>query len=171
MREWNRTDVQGLSLINTQRGIPPLSREASPFRELLIENAIKQKFGLMTMWNFHRLVRNALKFHWTPEQVKPVLYRIGVIEPIPEHCEFVGKVEDFWPNHKAVGIRITNQPLRIGDTIAFELPVEFEEQKVISLQVDKESKEAAALGELAGVLTDFSSSQLKKGIRVFRHKT
>ena len=55
-----------------------------------------------------------------------------------------------------------------GDRIAFELPVEFEEQDVESLQVDKNSISQAEIGMLAGIQTSLRKGQLKKGTRVFR---
>jgi hypothetical protein len=58
--------------------------------------------------------------------------------------------------------------LRVGNRIAFELPVEFEEQCVESLQVDKNPVSQAEVGMLAGIQTSLHKGQLKKGTRVFQ---
>lgn len=84
------------------------------------------------------------------------------------HYEFIGSVEHFRPNIEVVSVRIKAGELRQGDRIAFELPVEFEEQEVESLQVNKESVEVAEVGMLAGLLTHLTKEQAKKGVRVFR---
>jgi hypothetical protein len=40
MKEWNRTDVQELAIINHQRNLPPLDREnIAPFLEDVLTNA------------------------------------------------------------------------------------------------------------------------------------
>jgi hypothetical protein len=101
MKEWKRTDVKGLSIINHQRHVPALERQF-PFRADLITNAEEHEFGLLTTWDLFRLVRGYLENNWKPEQVKPLFYKNGHIEPIPTHYELLGVIEHFWPNSKAV---------------------------------------------------------------------
>jgi len=169
MREWDRTDIRGLSIINHQRYIPALQREnAAPFREDLLTNAEEHQFGLLTTWDLFRLVRSYTKNGWKPEYVKPLFYQNGRIEPVPRHYEFVGNIEHFWPKAAAVGVRVEAVPLSRGDRIAFELPVEFEEQVIESLQTDREPVERVARGQLAGIATHLTKEQTRKGVRVFR---
>ncbi|MFQ5882745.1 MAG: hypothetical protein ACE5I9_09795 [Candidatus Methylomirabilales bacterium] len=169
MREWNRTDIQGLAIINHQRNLPALDREnKAPFREDILTNAKEQKFGLLTTWDLFRLTRSYLKNGWKHEYIKGLFYQSGRIDPVPKHYEFIGVVEHFWEKAEAVGVRIEMAALRKGDRIAFELPVEFEEQTVESLQVDKKPVDQAEIGMLAGILTNLTREQAKKRIRVFR---
>jgi hypothetical protein len=170
MREWNRTDIRGLAIINHQRHLPALERDnESLFREDLIINAEEQEFGLLSTWDLFRLTRSYLKNTWNPEYVRPLFYQSGRIEPIPTHYQFLGIVERFWPEASAIGIRIEEVELGLGDRIAFELPVEFEEQVVESLQVDGEPVERADVGQFAGIKTHLTEEQVKKkGVRVFR---
>lgn len=71
MREWNHTNVQGLEIINHQKGLPALDREnENPFRQDILVNAEDQQFGLMTTWDLYLLTRNFLKNNWKPEHVK-----------------------------------------------------------------------------------------------------
>jgi hypothetical protein len=100
--------------------------------------------------------------------MQPLFYQNGRIEPIPIHYELVGFVEHFWPKAGATSVRIEKLPLGQGDRIAFELPVEFEEQIVNSLQVDREPVEQVGVGQLAGIETHLTKEQAKRGIRVFR---
>lgn len=169
MRESGCIDIQGLSIINHQRNLPALDREnKAPFREDILINAEEQKFGLLTTWDLHCLTRNYLKHGWKHEHIKPLFYQSGRIEPVPKHYEFIGVVEHLWEKAGAVGVLIKAAELKRGDRIAFELPVEFEEQVVESLQVDKQAVPQAAIGTLAGIKTHLTKEQAKKGIRVFR---
>jgi hypothetical protein len=62
MKEWSRTDVQGLAIINHQRNLPALEREhKAPFREDVLTNAQEQQFGLLTTWDLFKLTRSYLK--------------------------------------------------------------------------------------------------------------
>ena len=169
MREWQRTDVRGLAIINHQRNLPPLDRDNNtPFREDVLTNAQEQQFGLLTTWDLFRLARSYLKLGWQHEHIQALFYKSGRVEPVPQHYELIGIVEHIWEKAGAVGVRIEAAVLRLGDRIAFELPVEFEEHGVESLQVDKNPVSQAEVGMLAGIQTSMHKGQLKKGTRVFR---
>ncbi len=169
IKEWDRTDVEGLTIFNHQKNLPPLEREnKKTFRQTILENAEGQGFGLLTTWELFRLTRNYLKHGWTHEQVREVFYRHGHIEPIPTHYEFIGVIEHFWEKAEAVGVRIQASLLQRGDCIAFEFPVEFEEQEVVSLEENRKSVEQVEIGGLAGIKTHFTKDQMKKNVRVFR---
>ncbi|HJR06080.1 MAG TPA: hypothetical protein VJ842_02190 [Pyrinomonadaceae bacterium] len=171
MKELKHTNVQGLEIINHQRNIPALDRDnKNPFREDILVNALEQQFGLLTTWDLYRLVRNYIKHKWQPEHVKDLFYKIGRIEPIPSHYEYVGTVERYLDKIEVMGIRIENAEIKLGDRIALELPIEFEEQFVISLQVDTIDIERASLSTLAGIKTHLSKQQVRIGTRVFRLK-
>ena len=84
MKEWHRTDVQGLAVINHQRNLRPLDREhKAPFREDVLTNAQEQGFGLLTTWDLFRLARSYLKLGWKHEHIQALFYQNGRIEPSP----------------------------------------------------------------------------------------
>jgi hypothetical protein len=169
MREWKTADVQGLEIINHQKGLSPLGREhENTFREDIIVNAEDQHFGLMTTWDLFRLTRSFLKLGWRVEDVKPLFFATGRIEPVPVHYEFVGLIEHFWEKVGVVGVRLQSGEVAEGDRIAFELPIEFEEQIASSLQVENEQVKLASASQLVGIKTNLSKHQLRNGIRVFR---
>jgi hypothetical protein len=169
MREWNHTNVQGLEIINHQKGLPALDREnENPFRQDILVNAEDQQFGLMTTWDLYILTRNFLKNNWKPEHVKGLFFQFGRIQPVPAHYDFVGTVEEIWKKAEAVGVRIEAAPLKQGDRIAFRFPTDFEEQEVTSLQVDDESVSVAEVSTLVGIKTHLANQQIKKGIRIYR---
>ena len=169
-QEFKRHDLKGLTIINHQRHIPALERDEA-FNENLRINSEKESIGLLATWDLFRLVRNFIKFDWRHDQIKTLFYQDGLIEIIPSHYQYVGIIEKYWPQKKAVTIQIEAVPIRFGDRIAFEMPVEFEEQTVDSLQRDREAVEIVEVGETAGILTSLTQEMLKKGTRVYIVKT
>lgn len=169
MKEWSHTDVEGLSVINHQRHIPALDRDnRMPFRKLILDSAEKQGIGLMTAWDLHKLLRSYMRNGWQPEHVKPIFSGNGRILPVPVHYEPVGVIERFIENRGVVGISVTEGALRHGDRIAFELPVEFVEQDIETLQIDNQQVEEVNVGSLAGAQTVLTKGQARVGTRVFR---
>lgn len=172
IQELSRFDIRALAIINHQRSVPPLERDNEmPFRAELLKVANQVKMGMLTTWDLHRLVRNARKLGWQPKHVMPVLYRIGRIEPIPEHYALIGQVEHFYEKPQVASIRLTNGALRRADKVAFEFPVEFHELEVKSVQVDRASVDEAPVGALCGIATPFQRKELKLGTRVYLVKT
>jgi len=168
MSEWKRTDVHGLSIINHQRHLPGLDRNSSPFSEDVLTNAREQQFGVMTGWDLYRLVTNFIRLSWRPEYVRPLFYRSGRIEPVPLHYEYVGLVEHFYPRPGALTVCVDGTGLRVGDRIAYEMPVDFIEQDVDSLQIDQCPVKEVTSSMLAGIKTSLTGDQARKGIRVFK---
>jgi hypothetical protein len=167
MREWNRTDVLGLSIINHQRHLPALDREQRmPFRQELLDAAEVRTLGLLTTWDLYRLVRNARKHNWQTEHLKPLLYQRGRINPLPLHYQFVGTVVKVWSDK--FGFVVDTRKLQVGDKIALEFPVEFEEINVESMMVDGQNVRVANVGDQLGLLWPTELAKLREGMRVFR---
>jgi hypothetical protein len=168
MREWDRTDVHGLSVINHQRNLPALDRNDHVFQEDVLANAEQQGFGLMTTWDLFRLVRGFQRNGWQHENVQDVVYKIGRVEPIPSHYEYVGMIDAYWERPGALALQIERGALRSGDAVAYELSVDFVEEHIDSLQVDDVQVEEAFVGSHAGVKTSLTKQQAKRGTRVYR---
>lgn len=172
MREWNKTNVKALSIINHQKTIPALRREnQSVFRDKVIESAEKQLVGLMTTFELYRLVRSFLKNKWKHENIKELFFQSGKISIIPTHYQYVGYVEKYWDKVEVVTVYIEENPIKVGDTIAFELPIEFEEMQVNSIQVSKISVETTEVSVLAGIKIEIPKLSLRKMTKVFRKIT
>lgn len=166
MREWNRTDVVGLSIINHQRHLPPLDRDnAMPFRQELIDAAIPHKLGLLTAWDLYRLVRNTIKHGWSREHVKPLFYQPGRIQVVPTHYHFLGTVDKVWTGR--FGIVIQEGQLQLGDEIAVEFPIEFEQGPVTSMHVSGKDVETAKADDQLGLLWPADNPRLREGMRVY----
>lgn len=167
-RQLDRADINGLSIINHQRPLPALQRSSSPFNATVVTTAQDQGVGLMTTWDLHRLTRSFLRNGWKHEDIEGLFSQTGRILPIPKHYMPVGIVEKTWEKASAVSIHLTDVELAIGDRIAFDLPIVFEEQAVDSLQVDRVPVEQAPVGALVGVKTGLSKDQIKVGTRVYK---
>ena len=169
MREWGRTDVKGLSIINHQRHLPALERDnVMPFRKVILDSAEAQGLGLMTAWDLHKLLRGYSRNGWQHEHIKPLFYHDGRILPVPAHYAPVGVVERLIENIGVVGVRITEGELRQGGRVAFELPVEFLEQDIEALQIGNQQVEEVGVGSLVGTRTPLTKGQARVGTRVFR---
>jgi hypothetical protein len=168
MRSLGRTDVRGISILNHQRHLPPLDRNKEPFQPDVVTNALEHDFGLITTWDLYRLVRSYIKLRWTHEQIRPLFYRQGRIEPVPGHYEYLGTIQRFIPALSVIGIQIEAGKLLAGDRIAFELSSEFDEQEVISLQIENQVVKQAESSALVGVKTHLTKEQARLGTRVFR---
>jgi len=167
MREMKRTDIVGLSVINHQRHLPPMERENDmPFRQELIDAAEERSLGLMTAWELYRFVRNLRKLAWHSDNVKPVFYKKGRIEVVPSHYQFIGRIAKAWTDK--FGVVIEHGELRIGERIAIEFPIEFEEVPVESIRVKDQSVEIASVGDPAGLLWPAGAPKLREGMRAFR---
>ncbi len=164
MKEWDRTDVRPLTIINYQRHLPPHDRDRNPFRSEIIGYAEETQLGLMTTWDLFKLKRNADNLGWSPDVVKPIFHRTGHIDPVPAHYTGVGKVVRVW--QMAFGI-IPNQTITTSSRIAIEVGDLFEEIKVQSLQVADKDVEEAPPRSNCGIGYDEASARLRKGMRVF----
>ena len=172
MREWERVAVQGITIINHQRHLPPLDRDNEmPFRQEILDVATEQKIGLLTAWDLHRLARSFIKNNWKFEYIHDLFYQTGRIQPIPTHYEYVGTINRYIEEINVLGIQVEQNTFRKGNRIAFELPVSFEEQDCNSLQFENNEIFQAQLGMLVGIKTHLTKEQVKLGTRVFKIKS
>ncbi|MDD2917502.1 hypothetical protein [Rhodoferax sp.] len=166
MREQNRTDVFGLSLVNHQRHIPPMQRDNEmPFRQELLHVALESQLGLLTAWDFYRLVRNACLNQWKFEHVQPVLYQHGRFEIVPAHYSYLGKVTKVWKDK--FGVDIESGAVAVGEGVAIEFSVLFEEADVAELMVNNNKVQVANVGDKTGIPWPTTKPKLREGLRVF----
>jgi hypothetical protein len=168
IKEWKRFDVQGLTIINHQSEKLGLMREREHvFQEDVITHAEKREIGLLTTWELYRLARGYLRHNWEPEQVASLFYDPGVIEPIPSHYELVGRINRYFEKAGALTVDLEGS-IQVGDTLAYELPIEFKEEKVTSLRLNDETVQQADTGVEIGISTNLSKEQARPGVRVYR---
>lgn len=157
---------QALSIINHQRHLPPHDREKNVFRKEIIDNAKDHKQGLITTLDLHFLYRNKMNLGWTSDQVKPIFYRTGKIEPIPEHYLELGTIQEFWKEASAIGVKPLVD-LRQGAKLAVEKEKLFFEFVANSLQVHGSSVSTAPKGSECGIGVKDAKVPFSKGMKIF----
>jgi hypothetical protein len=169
MREWRRSDIHGLAIVNHQRNLPGLDRDHEHvFQADVLSNAEEQGFGLMTAWDLFRLVRGFISHGWHHDDVAGLFVASGRIRPVPAHYELIGAIDEYWAQASALRLRLQSGTLRLGDRLAYEGPVDFLEEDVISLQLNNQSVEEASASDYAGLKTALTKQQARKGTRVYR---
>lgn len=169
MREWKTVNVQGLTIVNHQRHLPPLDRNNDlPFRQEMLDASEHQNIGLLTTWDLHRLTRSFIQNKWKHEDIKELFYKVGRISIIPSHYEFIGTIQRFIPQAGILGIQIEASNLRLGDRIAFELPVVFEEQELESLEFNNHPVTIGEIGMIVGTKTNLTKEDARTGVRVYK---
>jgi hypothetical protein len=166
MREWgkNPKEVQALTIINSEKNLPPDKRDQQAYRAAIIGNAKDKYVGLMTTWDICRILRNKENLGWDIEKVKDIFYRIGRIEPIPTGYAEIGKIEIVWSD--AFGV-IPNCDFNKGVKLAVETGIMFVEFTAESIEVDKQPVEIAKKDIGLGIGYKNSDKIFKKGMRVF----
>ena len=168
MKQWSRTDVQGLALINHQRNLPALERDqANVFTEPQVQDAVMNATGLFTTWDLFRLLRGKARWGWPDEAICDLLYRTGRVPPYPTHYTPVGAVAKYWTEQSAVSIEATDT-LRVGDRVGYLLPSGFYEEQVTSLELHNTSVREIAAGQRGGHKTALDKAAVPVGTQVFR---
>lgn len=167
MKEWDRS-AQGLTIINHQLKVEGLKRQhTNVFQDDVVTSAEAYGVGLLTTWDLFRLARSKLRYGWQPEQVVEVFYKYGLIVSIPTHYQLVGTVERLYEEASAVIVDLIGE-IKKGDTLAYELPIEFEEEAIASIHLNDAEVEEAGSGDKVGIKTALTKEQAKSGVRVFR---
>jgi hypothetical protein len=167
-REWKRTDVRGLSIINHQRHLLGLARDSdNVFQDAVLTTADEQGLTLLTTFDLFRLVRGSKQNGWRHDDVADLFYRSGRLAPVPLHYRLIGEIDHYWDGPGAIAFDLTGESLSVGDTVAYELPVDFLEETVESVQLDGVDVERATPGERVGLKTGLDKAQARGGVRIF----
>ncbi|MCK4825321.1 hypothetical protein KA005_56765, partial [bacterium] len=171
MKEWKRTDIKPLTIINHQRHLPSLDRDnKQPFRAEIVTAASQNDLGLMTTWDLHRLVRSFLRNNWKSENVQPLFYKSQRISVIPTNYEYIGRVNHIWEQAEAFSVIIEESNLERLDKIGIETPIEIFEYQIESLELNDIEVTKAENGNEVGIKTNQFPSNVKKGFCVYKIK-
>lgn len=166
MKELNKTTIQGLSIINQQRHLPPLQRDNSePFRQEILDFAGETGLGLLTTFDLYRMVVNKQRHGWSSSWVKPLFYGHQRITAIPAHYQYIGTVSKVFT--EVFGMHILENGIQVGDYLAVEGDIYFEEIEVESIQVNNVDVKSAAVGDPAGFKWLANAMRLREGMRVY----
>ena len=152
VKEWNRTDVISLTIINHQRNLPPHKRDPLGFNKNQIEVAKRMDCCLITTIDLAILWRNAKSLNWPHAVVKDLFYTKGKIYPIPTHYHPLGEIVKVWKKNGTFGIRPTRELSRT-QRLALRRDFDYLEFTAESLQVKGETVEIAAADSDCGIAT------------------
>jgi len=164
MREWQRTDVQPLTIINHQRHLPPGDRDQQAYRTEIVGNALHTQLGLMTTWDLWKIARNAERLAWPKLATMDIFYQTGRIDVVPSHYKVIGCIVEVWKI--AFGV-VSDRDVAIGMTLSVEVGDSFEEFEVVSLRVENKEVVVAPAGSNCGVGFAEATTKLRGGERVF----
>ena len=168
MKQWQRTDVSGVFVVNHQRNLPALDRNhESVFTQQQLDDAAENGMGLMTTWDLFRLVRGMMRWNWPKRVVQDVLYGKGRLSSIPSHYVAAGSVAHYYSDIFVLSIDVTGPGMRLGDTVGFLFPAGFFEEQITSLQVNKESVREAHPGQRAGYKTTLRRKEVPDGTPIY----
>ena len=163
MKEWDRTDVRGISIINHQRNIPPLERNnRNVFTKPQIDDANSNDITLITTWNLFLLVRGMVKWNWNPKVLQDLLYRKGVLSKIPTNYLPVGKVVKYWKNLNVISVKIDDNKIQKGQRVGYVTAKGYFEEYALSLEVENKNVIDAISGQTVGIKTKYSNDIIVK---------
>jgi hypothetical protein len=159
----------GVTLINHQRGLPPLDRDhKNVFTEAQVGDAVENGTGLMTTWDLFRLIRGMDLWGWDPRCVQDVFYGKGWIGERPSHYREVGKVFKFYGKPNVVSVLIDDgMVLKEGDRVGYVFRDRFHEETALGIQVEGVNVAEAIAGQKVGYKTALTASDLKEGTVVY----
>jgi hypothetical protein len=168
IRQWNRTDVIGLSLVNHQRNLPAMERNhANAFTEHQVQDSTQNGTGLMTTWDLFRLIRGMVRWSWPAEAVRGVLYGSGRLPQTPSHYTIVGTVAHYWTERNAVSIEVSGDGLCVGNRVGYLFADGFFEEEVTSLHLEKTPVREARPQQRVGMKTNLKRGEIPVGTLVY----
>lgn len=163
MKEWNRVDVRGISIINHQRNIPPLERNnKNVFTKQQIDDANSNDITLLTTWDLFILTRGMIKWKWNPKVLQDLLYRKGILSKIPTNYKPVGKVVKYWKRLSVVGVKIDDNKIQKGQRVGYVTAKGYFEEYALSLEVENKNVIDAISGQTVGIKTEYSNDIIVK---------
>ena len=169
-REWERFDVRALTVVNHERGLPPLDRQQQPFQKAQIDNAEGENLGLMTTWDLYRLARGYARNGWKPDDLAGLLAETsGLVVPLPAHYDRIGEVTNYFEQPGVIAVQLDHGTgVAVGERIGFSLSVEFIEECVPSLEIEGNAVDPAPPGTNVGIKTALTKKQARPGTPVYR---
>lgn len=148
MKQWGKTEVSGVTLINHQRFKEPANRANPPYRDTHVQKAKKDDVVLMTTWDLFRLVKNSRGLDWSRGELEPLFLSGGLFPPpLPVEYTRIGKVDDTFPQLEVVCFDLENSPVHVGDKLLFWDGVTARVSEAESIRVDDVDVDDAEPGD------------------------
>jgi hypothetical protein len=159
--ERGRFDVFGLYIVNHQRHLPPIDRKNPPFLKVQIEDALKDKRGLLTTWQLFNLYFDILNGILTKEEAKQNFFDYGLIKFKPTNLIEIDVVKETYHSGLVSIINITKTEIKKGDELYVEKNNRFKIAKVLEIKINDENVDFAKDGEI-GIKTDIKIEKKSK---------
>jgi len=167
--EWKTDEVKGVLIINHQKDIPSLERDNNNvFTDIQLKDAKLKKIAVLSTWDLFVLIRGKISLGWDSNELTPLFYVDGRIPLVPSNSKLVGKVVKYYEEPKVVSVEINENELIAGKTIGYLSNNKYYEEKIQSLQVDRQDVNGAFPGQRAGIKTKYPKHVLKKGTIVYQ---
>ena len=167
MKEWDRRDVFGVSVINHQRNLHAIEREnENTFSETQVEDAESQYVTLVTTWDIFLLIRGMMKWKWDPKAIQDLFYESGRMSRIPTIYKPIGNIRKLFPRNDVVGVEISEN-LSKGDRVGYVIREGYLEEDVSSLQIDGQDVDDAVSGQQIGIKTE-NLDKLREGMTIYK---
>ena len=167
MKEWDRRDVFGVSVINHQRNLHAIEREnENTFSETQVEDAESQYVTLVTTWDIFLLIRGMMKWKWDPKAIQDLFYDSGRMSRIPTIYKPIGNIRKLFPRNDVVGVEISEN-LSKGDRVGYVIREGYLEEDVSSLQIDGQDVDDAVSGQQIGIKTE-NLDKLREGMTIYK---
>ena len=164
MKEWNRVDVRGVSIINHQRNVPALERDnQNIFTKQQVEDAEHHDLTILTTWDLFLLIRGMMKWGWDPKTIQELFYKSGRMPKLPTIYTPIGKIVKYWDKKEVVGVQISENKLHKGKRIGYVTPEGYLEEEALSLQFENRDVEEVFPGQLVGIKTKYPKNLLRNG--------
>jgi hypothetical protein len=164
MKEWNRFDVHGVSIINHQRNVPALERDnQNIFTKQQVEDAENHDLTILTTWDLFLLIRGMMKWGWDPKTIQELFYKSGRMPRIPTIYKPIGEIVKYWEKKEVVGVQISENKLQKGKRIGYVTPEGYLEEEALSLQVENHDVDEVFPGQLVGIKTKYPKNLLRRG--------
>lgn len=164
MKEWGRTDVRGVSIINHQRNVPALERDnQNIFTKQQVEDAENHDLTILTTWDLFLLIRGMMKWGWDPKTIQELFYKSGRMPRLPTIYTPIGKIVKYWDKKEVVGVQISENKLQKGERIGYVIPDGYLEEEALSLQVENREVDEVFPGQLVGIKTKYPKNLLRNG--------
>lgn len=147
IKDWNRTDVHGVSIINHQRNIPALERDnQNIFTEQQIEDAKNYDITLISTWDLFLLIRGMMKWKWDPEAIRNLFYISGRISRLPGNYRSVAEIVKYYEQIGVISVLVNENKIYKGQRIGYITSEGYLEEDILSLQIEKQDVEEAIPG-------------------------
>jgi len=167
MREWDVTDVRGVSIINHQRNLPALERDnVHVFSEAQVKDAEDRYITLVSTWDLFLLIRGMMKWGWDPKAIQDLFYASGRMSRIPAVYKPLGKIEKCFLDKGVLGIDLSENITKV-DRVGYIIQEVYLEEDVSSIQINGQDVDEATSGQKAGIKTEYLD-KLREGMDIYK---